>query len=191
VIDRYGNRELLYLDAEIGSMCPTPLRPTPVPPVLNSAVAQGASEDEDLGQFTVSDVYRGLPRTVPRGTVKYLRVCGEVRSELARLSNGEYRADHEPFQDWYATPIHKVSGPQGWVHYFDCRYNVSHTKADAGSFGTLKSKLWKVLDEGHYDAALSQSQRRAVKCWIDLNCPLWGDYQLRSDRPIATALSPP
>ena len=28
VIDRYGNRELLYLDPTIGSMCPTPLHPS-------------------------------------------------------------------------------------------------------------------------------------------------------------------
>ena len=32
-IDRFGNRELLYLDPRISSMCPTPLRPRPVPPV--------------------------------------------------------------------------------------------------------------------------------------------------------------
>ena len=330
VIDRYGNRELLHLDPEIGSMCPAPLRPKPAPPALESAPLVEVAADEDLGQLVVADVYQGLGPAVPRGAVKYLRVCSEVRSDLLRLSNGEYRADHEPFQDWYATPIHKVSGPlgwpsyvaketlglakveqdgsasfyapagkvlyfqaldekfnelqrmrsvvqlqpgerrscvgchedrtsappvrqgialrrepqrlqpppwgpgpfsyekvvqpvldakcvschgdkderkidltgvldadripasyrtlisQGWVHYFDCRYAVRHTKANAGSFGTLKSKFWKILDAGHYDVNLSEEEMRAVKCWIDMNCPLWPDYKFRPDRPAAT-----
>ncbi len=51
------------------------------------------------------------------GQVKYLRVCQEVRSDLEQLPNGEYRKDHEPFQDFYATPIHKVTGPYGWPSY--------------------------------------------------------------------------
>ncbi len=54
---------------------------------------------------------------VPRGTVKYLRVCQEVRADLIQMSDGSYQSDHEPFQDWYATPIHKVPGPNGWPTY--------------------------------------------------------------------------
>jgi len=69
------------------------------------------------GQFFVADVYEGLEPTVKRGTVKYIRVCREVRADLIRLANGEYQADHEPFQDWYATPTHKVRGPHGWPSY--------------------------------------------------------------------------
>ena len=51
------------------------------------------------------------------------------------------------------------------------------------SFGTLKSKLWKVLDAGHYDVKLTREEMRRVKCWIDLNVPLWPDYIERSKRP--------
>ena len=334
VIDRFGNRELLHLDPTIGSMCPTPLRPRPIPPVLQSEPAELPFVEEDekppaekqMGRFLVSDVYRGLGSTVRRGDVKYLRVCEEVRSDLQELPGGEYRADHEPFQDWYATPIHKVSGPggwpsyvakstlglarveedgsahfyapsgkvlyfealdenfnelqrmrsvvqlqpgevrscvgchedrmsapprqpaiamrregqqlqpppwgagpfsyarvvqpvwnakcvachdkgdeqgidlrgvldadrvpasyrtliaSGWVDFFDCRYTVEHKKADARSFGTLQSRLWKVLDRGHHDVKLSEEEQRRIKCWIDLNCPLWPDYQFRPDR---------
>ena len=390
VIDRYGNRELLHFDPQIGSMCPTLLRPQATPPVLTLAAGgdgsifaarkpeqspecvdsrcaegdspifaarklghssgradlRGAEGDSPIfaarklgqsprklgqspsGQFFVADVYRGLQPAVPRGAVKYLRVCGEVRSDLRRLPDGRYQADHEPFQDWYATPVHKVSGPhgwpsyvakesfglatveedgsahfyapagkvlyfealdenfnelqrmrsvvqlqpgerrscvgchedrssappvrravalrrepqrlqpppwgagpfsyeqvvqpvwdarcvschdaqdehainlagtlnadrvpasygtliaQGWVHYFDCRYTVEHAKAGPGTFGTLRSKLWEVLDGGHHDVKLSTEDARRVKCWIDLNCPLWPDYQFRGDRPL-------
>lgn len=325
LIDRWGNRELLYLDPAIGSMCPTLLRPVPRPPVLQSHESLAA--DGDLGQFTLADVYEGLQPQVARGRAKWLRVCQEVRSGLDQLPTGEYRKDHTPFQDFYATPIHKVKGPMGWpsyvakaslgivpietdgsasfyapagkvlyfevldeqfnelqrmrsvvqlqpgeqrscigcheerrhaapsrpgmalrttprrlqpepwggepfayqkvvqpvfdrqcvrchdakdkqginlagtldqdrvpasyrtliaggwVHYFDWTYKLRHQKADPLSFGTLQSKLWQVLDRGHHDVQLTADEMRAVKCWIDLNCPLWPDYKFRMDRP--------
>lgn len=340
VIDRYGNRELLYLDPEIGSMTPTPLHPQPVPLlVCTQTEAQAASQaapapDPEMGQFTLADVYAGLAPKVPRGTVKYLRVCQEVRSNLEGLPNGEFRNDHGPdYFDFYATPVNRVSGPygwtsyvakaslglvpveadgsanfyapagrvlyfqaldadfnelqrmrsvvqlqpgerrscvgchedrkqtpptrvtlaarrapstieppswgagafsyekvvqpvwdarcvschnaqdkqgidltgqldadrvpvsyrtvisKGWVHYFDWGYAVRHHKAEPLTFGTLQSKLWKVLDAGHYDVQLTRDEMHRVKCWTDLNCPLWPDYHYRPDRP-ATAQRP-
>ncbi|KPL23961.1 MAG: hypothetical protein AMJ75_04755 [Phycisphaerae bacterium SM1_79] len=327
VIDRYGNRELLYLDPEIGSMSPTPLRAVPTPPVLGGS-AERADELSAKGRFFVADVYRGLEPAVKRGTAKYIRVCQEVRADLIRLPSGEYQADHEPFQDWYATPTHKVNGPHGWpsyvakgnlgiapveqdgsasfyaptgkvlyfqvldenhneiqrmrsvvqlqagekrgcigchedrmlappsagtipmamrrepstlqpppwgagpfsyervvqpvwdakcischnaknkkqidltdaldadgipasyrtiitggwVHYFDYTWGREHSKAKPLSFGTVKSKLWEILDGGHYDVRLTGQEAHRIKCWTDLNCPLWPDYVFRPDR---------
>ncbi|MCP4450318.1 MAG: discoidin domain-containing protein [Planctomycetes bacterium] len=323
VIDRYGNRELLYMDPNIASMRARPLRPVKTPQII---APQEVTPDTNHGQFTVADVYQGLSPTIARGQVKYLRVCQEVRADLEQLQNGEFRHDHEPFQDYYATPIHLVNGPNGWpsyvakaslglapveedgsanfyapagkvlyfqaldrdynelqrmrsviqlqpgerrgcvgchedrkssaprqqtiaarrmpsdllappwgaepfayekivqpvwdaqcvrchdatdkqgfdltgtrgadhipasyrtlitgawVHYFDWGYAVRHRKAEPASFGTLKSRLFEVLDAGHYDVALSREDMRRVKCWIDLNCPLWPDYTYRLDR---------
>ena len=326
VADRWGNRELLYLDPAIGSMCPTLLRPEPKPPVIGHGVLSLASAE--LGQFTVADVYQGLEPAVPRGKVKYIRVCQEVRADLEQLASGEYRRDHGPvFPDFYATPIHKVKGPfgwpsyvaktaiglapvevdgsasfyapagkvlyfqaldenfnelqrmrsvvqlqpgeqrgcvgchehrqtaapvkptlasrrppsrlqpppwgaepfayervvqrvwdakcvrchdasdqgkinltgaldtekvpasyralitGGWVHYFDFTYGLRHFKAEPMSFGTLKSRLWQLLDAGHHGVKLTRDETHAVKCWIDLNCPLWPDYIERQKRP--------
>lgn len=327
VIDRYGNRELLYLDPETGSMNPTLLRPVKAPPVLGKN-DELAKDTHKMGQFFVADVYAGLGDAVKRPTVKYIRVCQEVRAGLLQLDDGQYQADHEPFQDWYATPIHKVQGPFGWpsyvakgdlgivpveadgsanfyapagkvlyfqildadfneiqrmrsvvqlqagekrgcigchekrlsapisakgrpialrrepsvlqkpdwgggafayqkvvqpvwdakcischdakdkakinltgitdaegvpasyrtmiekgyVHYFDWTYGREHNKAQPLSFGTVKSRLWKVLDQGHYEVKLTRQESYRVKSWIDLNCPLWGDYILRTNR---------
>jgi len=329
VIDRYGNRELLYLDPEIGSMSPALLRPVATPPVLGGSEVP-AEKSPSNGQFIVADVYQGLEPAVKRGTVKYIRVCQEVQAELIRLPNGEYQADHELFQDWYATPIHKVNGPvgwpsyvakgdlgiapveqdgsanfyapagkvlyfqvldeeyneiqrmrsvvqlqagekrgcvgchesrmsaplsaraipiamrrepstlqpppwgagpfsyekvvqpvwdakcirchdakdnkqidltavldadgipasyrtvitRGWVHYFDYTYGREHSKAEPLTFGTIKSRLWEVLDGdgGHCDVRLTDEEARRIKCWTDLNCPLWPDYIFRPDR---------
>ena len=326
VADRWGNRELLYLDPAMGSMSPTLLRPEPKPPVIGNSVPTLASAE--MGQFTVADVYQGLEPAVPRGMVKYIRVCQEVRADLERLVSGEYRRDHGPvFEDFYATPIHKVNGPfgwpsyvaktalglapvemdgsasfyapagkvlyfqaldkdfnelqrmrsvvqlqpgeqrgcvgchehrqtaapvrvtlasrrppsrlqpppwgaepfaykrvvqrvwdakcvrchdggekgrinltgaldaekvpasyralisGGWVHYFDFTWWLRHSKAEPMSFGTVKSRLWEMLDAGHHDVKLTRDEMHALKCWIDLNCPLWPDYIRRQLRP--------
>jgi hypothetical protein len=72
----------------------------------------------------------------------------------------------------------------GWVHYFDFTYGMRHFKAEPLSFGTLQSRLWEVLDDKHHsDVSLDSAGMRAIKTWIDLNCPLWPDYTYRPDRP--------
>ena len=113
VLDRYGNRELLYDDPEISSMCPTIFAARPAPPVLNTDV----DLEKDYGEFIVRDVYRGIGPAVERGRAKYIRVVEEVRSNLERLANGEYRVDHPNYNDFYATPVHKVSGFYKWPTY--------------------------------------------------------------------------
>jgi len=65
VVDRYGNREMIHLDPEIGSMCATPLRPTPQPPALSAQNPKAVAEE--TGQFILADVYQGLAPEVPRG----------------------------------------------------------------------------------------------------------------------------
>jgi hypothetical protein len=326
LVDRYGNRELLYLDPAIGSMSPSLLRPQTRPPVLGPIAPVPA--DPQFGQFTVADVYQGLEPAVARGKIKFIRVCQEVRAELEQLTGGEFRRDHGPvFQDFYATPIHKVNGPHGWpsyvakaslglarveadgsasffapagkvlyfealdenlnelqrmrsvvqlqpgeqrgcvgchehrrttppakmslaalrapeklepppwgdvpfayervvqpvwdsqcvrchdakhergldlsatldiegvpasyrslirggwVHYFDMTYKLRHQKAEPQTFGTLESKLFKILATNHHEVKLTSDQAHAVKCWVDLNCPLWPDYTPRPQRP--------
>ncbi|OGV60190.1 MAG: hypothetical protein A2283_19715 [Lentisphaerae bacterium RIFOXYA12_FULL_48_11] len=335
VIDRYGNRELLYFDPSIGSMTPSLLVPSVQPPALSPLVQINA--DTDVGQFTVADVYEGLEPLVQRGKVKYIRVCEEVRIKLDQMPNGEYSKDSQAeghgFQDYYATPIHKVNGPfgwpsyvakashglvrveadgsanftapagkvlyfqvldenfnelqrmrsviqlqpgerrscigchenrratppvqlslaakkspvaleppawgtepfsyektvqpvfnakcikchdashkrginltgeldkervpasyrtlisGGWVHHFSMVYGNRHSMADPLSFGTLNSRLWKTLNAGHNDIKLSTDEMHRIKCWIDLNCPLWPDYIFRMNRPAQVAAS--
>jgi hypothetical protein len=366
VIDRYGNREWIYADPEVSSYHPTPLRSRPRPPVLPSTLDAKLVEQR-LGQFTVADVYQGLGATVARGRAKYLQLSEEVPPTLELMATGECRADHPPFTDFYATPVHLVHGPTpsfltrtpnaplanlrtgrnwpsqvaeaepgmyrvregggwptfvaksvlgtvpvaedgsvnflapagkvlyfqlldgeynelqrmrsviqlqpgerrscigchdrrhtspptavglaltqpprtvepppwglqafdyqrvvqpvldahcvrchdgrepkrsdlrgtqdagrvpasyraliegGWVHYFDLTYGMRHFKAEPLSFGTLQSRLWKVLaDENHKEVALDKAGMRAIKAWVDLNCPLWPDYIYRPLRP--------
>ncbi len=109
VIDRFGNRELLYIDPEISSMGPRLLRARPRPPVLAGAIDQDLAR-EQLGRFAIQDVYLGLGPDVARGRVKYIRVAEEVPADLEVMANGECRNDHPPFADFYASPTHLVKG---------------------------------------------------------------------------------
>ncbi len=113
VIDRFGNREILYLDPAICSMGPTPFRVAAPPPVLAGSPDLGAAR----GQFVLMDVYQGISPPVKRGDVRYIRVVEEVRHEIELLPGGEYRKDHPVFMHWYATPVDKVRGPFGWPAY--------------------------------------------------------------------------
>ena len=91
LLDRWGNRELLYRDPEIGSSNPIPIVPRPAPPVLPEitvgAVGGASLSREDsrrgdtplttgalpTGEMVLLDVYEGLGG-VPRGSVKALRI---------------------------------------------------------------------------------------------------------------------
>jgi hypothetical protein len=366
IIDRFGNRELLYMDPAISSKRPSLLRQHPCPPVLPETSDPELAR-QGLGQFTVRDVYQGLGSSVARGRVKYLQVSREVAPPLEQLACGEFRSTHPAFQDFYATPVHQVTGPPrsyttrtgnatqphsfrsgtaapandgtltiteqvgwpsyvakavlgtvpvaadgaanftapagavlyfhlldkdfnelqrmrsvvqlqpgeqrgcigchddrrqaspallslaplppvmalepppwgdapfdfqrvvqpvldakcvschdgtlpgrtdlrghldaqrvpasyraliagGWVHYFDWNYGSRHFKAEPLTFGTLQSRMFEVLArESHREVSLAPAELRALKAWIDLNCPLWPDYRFRPDRPATLA----
>ena len=113
VIDRFGNREIIYMDPVICSMGPTLFRVTTPPPVVLSTT----EPNTERGRFAMMDVYKGIEPTVARGMVKYIRVVEEVRHQIERLPNGEYRKDHPIFMHWYATPVDKIRGPYGWPAY--------------------------------------------------------------------------
>jgi len=117
VIDRFGNRELLYDDPQISSQCPTVFQSVKPPPMLPLQADLANGEKEPMGEFFLQDVYDGLTPDVRRGEVRYIRVVEEVRSQVDLLPSGEYREDHEPFLLWYASPVDQVSGPSGWPTY--------------------------------------------------------------------------
>ena len=159
VIDRYGNRELLYLDPAMGSMCPTPYRPQTVPPIIPSAVdvasEEGASKE---GEFFLANVYAGLKGSVEPGSVKYLRVCQEVRAELEQFADGTYRDDHPEFQDWYASPTHKVRGPYDWPS-FVAKASLGLVPVEADGSARFKAPAGRVLYFEVLDEQLNEIQR--------------------------------
>ena len=89
LVDRFGNKELLYRDLNVASLWPVPLRPRRRPPVIPpvmSTVMSTVNEpmketehadktvaEENEGTFFVQDVYQSTP-VVPEGTVRRLRI---------------------------------------------------------------------------------------------------------------------
>ena len=70
LLDRLGNRELIYRDPEIGATTPIPIAPRPVPPAIPS---QLPNDPPAHGELTVYDIYEGL-EGVPRGEIAAIRV---------------------------------------------------------------------------------------------------------------------
>jgi len=92
LVDCFGNKELLYRDADISSIWPVPLRPRPRPPIVEQAASHahnpadadrtvnratkhtsgdaGATND---GVFFVRNVYESYP-LLPADSVKRLRI---------------------------------------------------------------------------------------------------------------------
>ena len=59
LVDRFGNKELIYRDPSIGSLWPTPLRERPRPPALHSSLVEHQPGE---GTFFLQNVYESWPQ---------------------------------------------------------------------------------------------------------------------------------
>ncbi len=150
ILDRFGNREVLYMDGVYGCMAPTPFRPTPTPPVLQDNIRP----DEHSGTFTMLDVYRGLETAVPRGTVKWLRVVEEVSHDLSAHPN----FDHADYMKWYASPVDLVTSPFGWPTYA-AKAPLGLVPVEADGSACFTAPAGKVLYFEALDADFNELQR--------------------------------
>jgi hypothetical protein len=75
LLDEFGNRTLIYKDAESSCWEPYPLRPRPRPPIIPDG--NDKSVPGSVGTLVLQDVYTGLVG-IERGRVKYLRVMEDV-----------------------------------------------------------------------------------------------------------------
>ncbi len=67
IVDRFGNKELLYRDINIGSLWPMPIRARRRPPILPACDEKG---DLAAGTFFLQDVYDSWPQVSPSDNVK-------------------------------------------------------------------------------------------------------------------------
>ena len=86
LLDAHGNCELIYRLEQSSCYAPIPLRPRPAPAVIPPMPESPAGTP---GTFYVQDVNIGL-EGVPRGTVKWLRVC---ESYPKRRHTNPHRSD--------------------------------------------------------------------------------------------------
>ena len=65
----------------------------------------------------------------------------------------------------------------GYVRYVDTGWHASNAVLKPLTFGTTQSKLIQLIDTHHYDVRLTAAERERITTWIDLNCPLWDNYE--------------
>lgn len=86
LVDSFGNKELIYRDAEIGCHNPMPLAPRPTPPVINESTQHIAAGQSAEGTLAVLNVYSSL-KPWPTGTkIKALRVYQVLPQTLGSQS---------------------------------------------------------------------------------------------------------
>ncbi len=71
LVDRFGNKELIYRDVNIGSLWPTPLRARQRPPALVSTLRETY---EGEGTFFVQNVNESWPKLPAQVTIERLRI---------------------------------------------------------------------------------------------------------------------
>jgi hypothetical protein len=85
LVDRFGNKELLYRDASISSISPTPLRARPCPPALPSALVEATPGE---GTFLLQNVYESWPKlSDTQATIKRLRILQVLPKTTPNANN--------------------------------------------------------------------------------------------------------
>ena len=96
LIDRFGNEILLH-NEKPGCFDPMPLTPRKRPPVIPSRV----DLNKKTGTFYLADVYQGHGmKTVPRGTVKRLRVVESPEKRFWSTTNWQGDGAQLPAMNW-------------------------------------------------------------------------------------------
>ena len=83
LVDRFGNKELLYRDLNISSSWPIPLRRRDKPPVLSSVVA---GEGEAEGTFFLQNVYKSWT-PLPKKRITRLRIIQVLPKTTPHMGN--------------------------------------------------------------------------------------------------------
>ncbi len=84
LVDRFGNKELLYRDPNIGSLWPMPLQPRRRPPVLASQLAE---TDKAEGTFFVQNIHESWPRLPQQERVTAIRVVQVLPKTTPHINN--------------------------------------------------------------------------------------------------------
>lgn len=73
-------------------------------------------------------------------------------------------------QKWYAS-YHNLTPKYGFWNYGEAY------RTQPGNFGARASKLWALLEKGHYDVKLSAEERHRIALWLDSCSIFYGVYE--------------
>jgi hypothetical protein len=100
--------------------------------------------------------------------------CHEAEPEAPALDRGDWAKDANY---WYRSYRN--------LKEYAFFYGVSQRKYDPwtdprttpGRFGARASRLWRILEAGHYDLELSQQDMGRIALWLDCNSDFFGSYE--------------
>ena len=122
LLDRWGNRDLLYRDPEISCFEALPGVARPQLPALPETPSPERPEEGETqtGTFVVLDLYQGL-EGIDRGDVKYLRVIEEVPKPVSAECRG-YRLQNPVVSQHGNFAVKRLLGtvpiePDGSAHF--------------------------------------------------------------------------
>ncbi|MCY3023162.1 MAG: hypothetical protein NTW87_29650 [Planctomycetota bacterium] len=178
LLDEFGNRELIYKDAEYSCWEPYPLRPRPLPTLIPPASEEGKAV-EQIGTLLLQDVYVGLTG-IQRGRVKYLRVMedcprpwaarrrwggDEIGQQHAAVSFGGHLA---PKIEHGVVPVE----PDGSAHFtVPADKNVFFQALDENYMELQRMRTFVNLRPGEYRGCVGCHEEKALAPGVTARFP--------------------
>jgi hypothetical protein len=118
----------------------------------------------------VPDVDGSNPFSYPRLVQPVLdRKCAACHE--AQRSKGAPNLGREPIQTAFYASYVSLAPRFGFYDYGDAY------RTTPGQFGAKASKLWEILERGHYDVKLSPDERHRIALWLDCCSMFYGVYE--------------
>ncbi len=98
--------------------------------------------------------------------------CVECHARPESVEKGAFSLAREPYQSkWYASYNNLVHRGYAFYNYQD------PLRTTPGEFGAHASRLYKILDDGHYDVELSAEEMHRITLWLDSLSLFYGCYE--------------
>ncbi|UCD52149.1 MAG: hypothetical protein JSW27_05830 [Phycisphaerales bacterium] len=138
-----------------------PQTPTQVPLALQREPSKLKPDVDGTNPFS-------YPRLVQPVLDKHCAACHAEHPDKAPRLDREVIVKSR--QKWYAS-YHSLAKEYGFWSYGERHRTVP------GKFGARASKLYKLLQEGHYDVELSEEEMHRIVVWLDSCSMFYGVYE--------------
>jgi len=137
-----------------------PETPKQIPIALRKAPARLVPDVDGTNPFS-------YPRLVQPVLDKHCVTCHAENPESPRLDREVIAKGR---QKWYAS-YHSLAPEYGFWQYGERHRTIP------GKFGARASKLYKILQDGHYDVKLSKEDMHRITVWLDSCSVFYGVYE--------------
>jgi hypothetical protein len=109
------------------------------------------------------------PRLVQPVLDRSCVACHEKEAKAPKLGKGDF----EKSKDHWFTSYNAL---KPYSFYFD-NLLWNDPRTTPGKFGARASRLFAILEKGHYDVKLSPEDLHRITLWLDCNSDFFGSYE--------------